>query len=168
MEERILKFLVDHMLGKLARYLRMVGVDTVYVSQPVDVATLVKEACQEKRTILTRNTSLKRIDGFSDFVFINDDQPDKQLSTVLQCFKIHISPDRFFTRCLTCNQKLIAGNHEEVKGKVPPYILEIQKEFYLCPQCGKVYWEGSHLEKMKEIIRKALGEKNTGNNSSDS
>jgi uncharacterized protein with PIN domain len=158
MEEHTLKFLVDHMLGKLAKYLRMLGVDTVYFTQ-TDVSTLIEKAYQEKRIILSRNTKLRHIGGFLDFVFINDDQPDKQLSEVLKHFKIHISHDQLFTRCLTCNQKLIAGNHEDVKGKVPPYILGIHKEFSLCPLCKKVYWEGTHLKKMKEIIWKVLGKK---------
>jgi len=158
MEEHTLRFLVDHMLGKLAKYLRMLGVDTVYFTQ-TDVSTLIEKAYQEKRIILSRNTKLKHIDGFPDFVFINDDQPDKQLSEVLKYFKIHISHDQLFTRCLTCNQKLIVGNHEDVKGKVPPYILGIHKEFSLCPQCKKVYWEGTHLKKMKEIIWKVLEKK---------
>jgi uncharacterized protein len=158
MEEHTLRFLVDHMLGKLAKYLRMLGVDTVYFTQ-TDVSTLIEKAYQEKRIILSRNTKLKHIDGFPDFVFINDDQPDKQLSEVLKYFKINISHDQLFTRCLTCNQKLIVGNHEDVKGKVPPYILGIHKEFSLCPQCKKVYWEGTHLKKMKEIIWKVLEKK---------
>ena len=158
MEEHTLRFLVDHMLKKLAKYLRMLGVDTVYFTQ-TDVSTLIEKAYQEKRIILSRNTKLKHIDGFPDFVFINDDQPDKQLTEVLKYFKIHISHDQLFTRCLTCNQKLIVGNHEDVKGKVPPYILGIHKEFSLCPQCKKVYWEGTHLKKMKEIIWKVLGKK---------
>jgi uncharacterized protein len=158
MEEHTLKFLVDHMLGKLAKYLRMLGVDTVYFTQ-TDVSTLIEKAYQEKRIILSRNTKLRHIGGFLDFVFINDDQPDKQLSEVLKHFKIHISHDQLFTRCLTCNQKLIVGNHEDVKGKVPPYILGIHKEFSLCPLCKKVYWEGTHLKKMKEIILKVLEKK---------
>ena len=158
MEKHTLKFLVDSMLGKLAKYLLILGFDTVYFTQ-TDASTLIEKAYREKRIILSRNTKLKHIDGFPDFVFINDDQPDKQLSEVLKYFKIHISHDQLFTRCLTCNQKLIVGNHEDVKGKVPPYILGIHKEFSLCPQCKKVYWEGTHLKKMKEIIWKVLGKK---------
>jgi uncharacterized protein with PIN domain len=158
MEEHTLKFLVDHTLGKLAKYLRMLGIDTVYFTQ-TDVFTLIEKASQEKRIILSRNTKLKTIGGFPDFVFITDDQPDKQLSEVFKYFKIHITHDHLLTRCLTCNQKLIAGNHEDVKGKVPPYILGIHKEFSLCPQCKKVYWKGTHLKKMKEIIWKVLEKK---------
>ena len=132
MEEHTLKFLVDHMLGKLAKYLLILGFDTVYFTQ-TDVSKLIEKAYQEKRIILSRNTKLKHIGGFSDFVFINDYQPDKQLSEVLKHFKIHISHDQLFTRCLTCNQELIVGNHEDVKGKVPPYILGIYKRIFLLP-----------------------------------
>lgn len=158
MEEHTLKFLVDPMLGKLAKYLLILGFDTVFFTQ-TDASTLIEKAYREKRIILSRNTKLKHIGGFPDFVFINDDQPDKQLSEVLKHFKIHISYDQLFTRCLTCNQKLIAGNHEDVKEKVPSYILSIHKEFSLCPLCKKVYWKGTHLKKMEEIIRQVLGEK---------
>jgi hypothetical protein len=162
MEEHTLKFLVDHMLGKLAKYLRMLGIDTVYYTQ-TDLSTLIEKAYQEKRIILSRNTKLKHIGGFSDFFFINDYQPDKQLSEVLKHFKIHISHAQLFTRCLRCNQKLIVVNNEDVKGKVPHYILGIHKEFSLCPQCKKVYWEGTHLKKMKEIIWKVLEKKDPSN-----
>jgi len=140
----------------------VLGFDTVYFTQ-TDVYMLIEKAYQEKRIILSRNTKLKNIDDFSDFVFINDDQPDKQLSEVLKYFKIHISQDQLFTRCLTCNQKLIVANHEDVKEKVPPYILGIHKEFSLCPQCKKVYWEGTHLKKMKEMMWKIVGKKSSGN-----
>jgi uncharacterized protein with PIN domain len=158
MQEHPLKFLVDQMLGKLAKYLRMLGIDAVYFPQ-TDVSLLIEKAYQEKRTILSRNTKLKHIDGLSDFVFISNDQPDKQLSEMLNYFKIHISHDQLFTRCLTCNQKLVFANHEDVKGKVPSYVFGIQKKFSLCPQCKKVYWEGTHSKKMKEIIWKVV-EKN--------
>jgi len=158
MEEHTLKFLVDQPLGKLAKYLRMMGIDTVYFTQ-TDVSTLIEKASQEKRIILSPNTKLKNLDNRPDFFFITDDQPDKQLSEVLKYFKIHITHGQLFTRCLTCNQKLIAGNHDDVKGKVPPYILGIQKKFSLCPQCRKVYWKGTHLEKMEEIIGKVLKKK---------
>ncbi|HAX99543.1 MAG TPA: hypothetical protein DCY12_11820 [Candidatus Atribacteria bacterium] len=160
MEEHTLKFLVDHTLGKLAKYLRMLGVDAVYFTQ-TDVSTLIKKASQEKRIILSRNAKLKKITGLPDFVFINDNQPDKQLSTVVKYFKIHISHEQFFTRCLTCNQKLIVAHHEDVEGRVPLYVFETHKEFCLCPQCKKVYWEGTHLKKMREIIGKVLGEKDS-------
>jgi uncharacterized protein with PIN domain len=162
MEEHTLKFLVDHMLGKLAKYLRMLGVDTVYFTQ-TDVFTLIEKAYQEKRIILTRNTKLKKIASFPNFFFIINDQPNNQLSEVLKYFKIHISHEQLFTRCLHCNQRLIAGNHEDVKGKVPSYILNIHKEFSLCPQCKKVYWKGTHLKKMEKIIWKVLGEKDYNN-----
>jgi len=162
MEEHTLKFLVDSMLGKLAKYLLILGFDTVYFTQ-TNASSLFEKAYQEKRIILSRNTKLKHIDGFPNFVFINDDQPDKQLSEVIKHFKIHISRDQLFTRCLACNQKLIIGNHEDVKGKVPPYILGIHKEFSVCPHCKKVYWEGTHLKKMKEIIWKVLGNNDPSN-----
>jgi uncharacterized protein len=161
MEEHTLKFLVDYMLGKLARYLRMLGVDTVYFTKS-DLAGLIEKASHEKRIILSRNTKLKRIDGLLNFVFINDDLPDKQLREVLRYFNIHISADLLFTRCLTCNQKLVVANHEEARRKVPPYIFETNIKFFLCSQCKKIYWEGTHLKKMKEIILKVL-EKSPGN-----
>ena len=130
MEEDTLKFVVDHMLGKLVKYLRMLGVDTVYFTQ-TDVSMLIEKAYQEKRIILSRNTKLKHIDGLTDFFFINDDQPDKQLSEVLRYFKIRITHDHLFTRCLTCNQKLVVGNHEDIKEKFLPIFAESTKNF-LC------------------------------------
>ena len=162
MKEYPVKLLVDHMLGKLAKYLRMLGFDAVYFTQP-DLSLLIEKADQEKRIILSRNTKLKHINGFSDFVFINNDQPDKQLREFLDYFKIHVSYDQLFTRCLRCNQKLVVANHEDIKGEVPSYVLETHKEFSFCPQCKKVYWAGTHLKEMKEIIGKVLGKNDRGN-----
>jgi uncharacterized protein len=162
MEEQTLMFLVDHMLGKLAKYLRMLGFDTVYFAQ-TDVSALIEKGRQEKRIIFSRNTKFKPTDDFPDFVFINDDQPDKQLREVIKTLKTQFSPEQFFTRCLTCNQKLIGVDRDDVKGKVPPYIFGNNKKFLLCPQCKKIYWEGTHLKKMKEIILKVLEKKDPGN-----
>ena len=158
MDKRCLKFLVDSMLGKLAKYLLILGFDTVYFSEN-DAAAFIKKAGQEGRVILSRNTKLKNSSVYPDFLFITDDQPSDQLRQVVYYFGIHCEGDRLFTRCIHCNQRLLAVHPEEIKNKIPPYILSIHPNFFLCPQCKKVYWSGTHLKKMEEILRKILGKK---------
>ena len=81
---------------------------------------------------------------------------------MLKHFKIHISHDQLFTRCLTCNQELIVGNHEDLKGKVPPYILGIHKAFSFCPQCKKFIGRAP-VKKDERNNLEGLGKKDPSN-----
>lgn len=150
------KFIIDKMLGGLAKYMLILGFDTLYFSQN-DVNRLIETARKECRVILTRNSKLQNSIGLPGFLLITDDQPAKQLRQVVNHFGITIEQDKLFTRCLHCNQKLLKTNAETIKGCVPPYIASYHQKFFLCPQCKKVYWGGSHYKMMQEMIWKILG-----------
>lgn len=149
-----IKFLVDFMLGKLARELRIIGFDVQYIrppdiknKSPLTVINLLK---QQERIILTRNTKLK---GYSDVVFITSEKPNEQIEQVIKQFNLkkEIKP---FNRCLVCNEILISVAKDEVKGRVPFYIFQTKNEFSCCPRCQKIYWQGTHLKDMKKRVRK--------------
>ncbi|MFH0811620.1 MAG: Mut7-C RNAse domain-containing protein, partial [Pseudomonadota bacterium] len=110
----------------------------------------------EGRVILSRDTKLLRVRGLPEYLLITDDSPGKQLRQVFTHFKLELAEEQFFTRCLRCNQMLIHVSPEEVKPKVPSFVLTIHQDFFSCPQCGRVYWKGTHHLRMKEMIRRLL------------
>jgi len=143
------------MLGKLAKYLLMLGIDALYFRQN-NFAQLVELAKKQRRIILTRDTKLRKVKNLPGHLFITDDLPGKQFRQVVEHFGLKIDETRLFTRCLQCNRKLTNKIPEEVKPLVPSYIFTTHQKFSFCPQCKKVYWKGSHQKRMEEIIRGLL------------
>lgn len=150
-----MKFLVDCMLGKLAKELRMLGYDAIYY-QKEDPYPLIKMARQEGRIILTRNTKLIPRRSEDQIVCIKEDQPALQLKELIQKGYVLVNEHFLFTRCLLCNKPLDEIPLKEAEGKVPDYILYQQKEFYRCPQCLKIYWQGSHKARMQKRVEELL------------
>jgi uncharacterized protein with PIN domain len=154
----IVKFLVDFMLGKLTRELRLLGFDTQYINLQTDdlrnPMILLKLAQSENRIILTRNTKLK---NYSGVVFINSEYINEQIAQVIKSFKLKIDI-KPFSRCLVCNEILISVKKEEIKGKVPFYIFQTKDEFSCCPKCQKIYWAGTHQKNMRERVRKLIAQ----------
>jgi uncharacterized protein len=152
----VVKFLVDFMLGKLARELRLLGFDTRYINPLTDElpnpTVLLKLAQSENRIILTRNTKLKNYPGV---VFINSDYIDEQIALVIKSFKLKIDI-KPFSRCLVCNEILVSIKKREIKGRVPFYIFQTKDEFSSCPKCQKIYWAGTHQKNMLARVRKLI------------
>lgn len=142
-----MKFIADVMLGKLARYLRILGYDTLYSSQ-MDEEELIRNAIGQKRMLLTRRTKIKRREDIKDILFITQDNPKKQLREVYE--RLHIMPvaGSLFTRCLSCNEILVDMSKEKAEGKVPEHILNAHDSFSFCPHCNRLYWPGTHHERM--------------------
>lgn len=157
MDQTEIAFLVDRMLGKLATYLRIFGVDTLYFNE-VNQCALVEKAQKEGRVVLSKDAKLKKVAGRPEFLFIVGDRIDDQLRQVVCHFDLRVDPQRWFTRCIRCNTHLVSTTIEDIKGKVPSYIVSTQKTFAVCPTCGKVYWRGTHVKKMEERFAKILKE----------
>jgi uncharacterized protein len=151
MDAQTRTFLADRMLGKLAKYLRMLGFDTLYHTGH-DASALVERAAKEKRMILTRDTAFRKTEPPALFLFLADNLPFGQLQEVIKACGITAGELRPFSRCLRCNQCLIIKNREDVGSSVPQYVLELHQKFSFCPQCGRVYWEGSHKNKMRQMV----------------
>ncbi|MFH0801547.1 MAG: Mut7-C RNAse domain-containing protein [bacterium] len=139
------KFLADAMLGRLARWLRILGFDTLYFSEIAD-EVLLSLAKNENRVLLTRDTRLAKKKGLEIF-FIRDDLWRNQLAQFLNVFPSDKAA--LFTRCLACNEKLLPVEKEEVKILVPPYVFKTRDNFSRCPNCMKVFWAATHYEHMK-------------------
>jgi len=146
------KFIVDEMAGKLARFLRMLGYDTVYHKEISD-SKLIEIALSEKRTILTRDTHLIKMKIVKDYYLVRDDNPENQLKNVIEHFTLKPDPDVFLSRCLECNSALIDTPKESVKEKVWPYVYKMQDKFMICPDCDRIYWEGDHVRAMRKRFK---------------
>jgi len=146
-----MKFIADVMLGRLAKYLRMLGYDTIYFNQK-DEDELLRIAQEQGRTLLTRRTRLKGRKGIKDLLFITENNSRKQLEEVLFCYHLSPIPDSLFTRCLVCNEKLIHMPKKEAEGRVPEYIFNSHDSFSLCHTCNRIYWPGSHYKRMLQEI----------------
>jgi len=144
------------MLGKLAKELRMLGYDTVYYRGEKGYA-LLKLGREEGRMILTRSTQLIPKRPEDRIVRIMEDEPSSQLRELIQAKVIHLDEETPFSRCLACNMLLHEIPRDEAEGKVPDFIFYHHKEFFQCPQCSRIYWQGSHLDRMKTKMEGLFG-----------
>ncbi len=155
MSEEEVKFVVDTMLGDLARWLRMLGYDVVYSRKLTDWQVL-RIAEKDKRIILTRDRglharALRR--GLKSILILSDDIEDRLYAVAKRYnIRLYILFDK--TRCPLCNTLLIRVDKEKVKGEVPGPVYERYYDFWKCPKCGKVYWRGRHWIKIEEILER--------------
>ena len=150
-----MKFLADHMLGKLARYLRFLGYDTYYPDGKMSDDAIIEIARREGRIILTRDRDLaRRANG----VYVESDDFREQLRFVIG--KFNLNGENMLSRCSVCNELLIAVSKEEIRDLVPEYVYLHHDEFYRCPRCGRIYWYGTHTERIERSLRSLLGEEN--------
>ena len=148
------RFLADEMLGKLAKWLRAIGYDTDWYDGGGDSA-LVQQALLEDRIILTRDTNLVKRKLARKSILIESDQPREQLRQVVEELDLDLK-DRLFTRCLVCNCELVSVRKDNVRAKVPIYTYLTQSNFYECPNCGRIYWPGTHKDSMLELINSVI------------
>ena len=144
------KFIVDSNVGKLARWLRMMGYDAVFFDE-IDDGRMVKTALSQNRTIITKDSEfMKRraiISGRVKSILVKGDDPEVQMQTVIHSLDLNVSY-KPFTRCLECNTLLVEEAENDVKGRVPPFVERTFHRFHHCPGCGRDYWEGSHFQAM--------------------
>lgn len=149
------RFFADAMLGRLATWLRIAGIDVEYRAR-IDDAELVERALEEERVILTRDTLLvRRRKARGNHLFVKGDDYREQFRQVV----VHFGIDpfaRLLTRCVRCNEPLLPIGKTRVAGRVPPYVFETQDAFSYCPGCGRVYWGATHRKAMVRAIRAML------------
>ena len=145
-----MKFLCDSMLGTLAKWLRIYGFDTFFANSDISDKELIDIAKKQDRVIITRDKNLvyssrkKLVDVFQ----IKSTNLDDQLSKVLKNYEIH--EENILSRCLLCNSSLQKIDKKEVKEEVPQRIFNSNDKFWFCNKCKKIYWKGSHYDKMIE------------------
>ncbi len=144
------RFVCDAMLGKLARGLRILGYDTDFKPDIAD-AELVRRGVAEDRIILTRDTFLLRKLADIPHLEIGSDNWKEQLVQVARNF--NLNNRKLFGRCLKCGGEIRLVQKQNIERKVPPYIFQKHKKFRQCDVCGNLYWDGSHLKRMRVTFR---------------
>ena len=151
-----ISFIVDEMCGKLARWLRLLGFDTLYYSSyvsQVDDTSILSKAAIEKRVLITRDKELyhRAVELGIKVILIMSDELREKLKDVLlinlNCNQIIVNP-----RCPICNGVLKKIPKEQVKGRVPFSVYQRINTFLKCVNCGKIYWFGSHWDKIIGIL----------------
>jgi uncharacterized protein len=135
------RFAADRMLGRLARWLRILGHDVAY-GPHLSGPTLVACARREGRVLLTRDTRLARRRELPPHVFLRSDRFRDQLREVAAA--VPLDGAGVLTRCLDCNRRLEPIGRDAVEGHVPAFVLETAAHFERCPGCGRLYWPATH------------------------
>ncbi len=155
-----MKFIADSMLGRLARWLRLLGNDTLYYPQ-IENRLLLKIAREDKRILLTRNTRIVKIRGLQYFLLLKENDTFKQLKKVISTFKLYsqlkdIDEGITLSRCAICNAVLNNISKKEVKNLIPEYVYKTSDIFRQCSGCGKLYWKGTHPEKFRKKLSEVM------------
>jgi hypothetical protein len=152
------KFIVDHNVGKLTRWLRIMGYDTWFFNGTNDV-DLIAAALAEGRVILTRDTQIVKrgviASGRLKAVLIQSDEPEQQMRQVIDTLNLDCQ-FRPFALCLECNQPLLARSPPQVKDRVPLYVFQTQSQYMECPACHRIYWRGTHWQAMTKRLKKFM------------
>jgi uncharacterized protein len=149
-------FIIDGMLGGLTRWLRMMGHDVKYSAQFDDVE-LLAVAKQEKRVLLTRDFALyvQATSKGLQTLYVDGETEPERLAEVAGRFNIPLQIDLTQSRCPKCNTKLSSVPKQQIQGKVEENTFKSYSEFWLCSNCGAVYWQGAHWKNIETILRMA-------------
>ncbi|MBI5025404.1 MAG: Mut7-C RNAse domain-containing protein [Nitrospirae bacterium] len=174
-----MKFIADSMLGRLAKWLRLLGFDTIYYPE-IENSLLLRIAKEQGRLVLTRDTSLIKVRELKEvrpaplrgarpgsqesgveepkkFFLLIDNDPFEQLKAVVTHF--NLKNFSLMHRCVECNSLLQRVSKMQVQGSVPEYVFLHSDLFNKCPGCGRIYWHGSHPQKIKDKLKEILSKK---------
>jgi len=145
------KFVLDIHLGKLVRHLRLLGFDSIYETGLTD-EEIVRIALAQKRVVLTRDIGLLKQKRVTYGYWVRSKDPLEQIEEVLKRFDLKkcLKP---FTLCLECNGRIRNVPKQKILASLPPKVRKYYDEFYRCWDCGKVYWQGSHYERLSGFIK---------------
>jgi len=151
-----MKFLVDSSLGRLSKWLRILGYDTVYYRGEAD-RNFLRKAEREGRAVLTRRKDVLTRQHPGIVLFVENDRVEDQIAEVLEKLDLKHQPENLFTLCLRCNESLNEAAPDEVQPLVPDYVFKTQSEFRVCPKCRGVYWPGTHRARAMKTMSRILG-----------
>lgn len=145
------------MLGTLAKWLRILGFDTLF-DPDLDDHQLVRLARAEGRVLLTRDRQLALRRGVQVLLVTSEHLEDQIWQVLVDVYREEPGsiPERSFSRCPVCNESLEPLDARAAGNKVPPYVARTHKVFSHCPRCDRVYWRGSHWQRMEERLAQLL------------
>jgi len=142
-----MKFIADAMLGRLAKRMRLLGIDVFY-DPTLNDNGIIRLSLEQDRVILTRDKTLSARPLAMKHLFIESERVEEQWKQVRSSFPTKIFP---FTRCSECNEPLVSIAKDEVRDLVPQYVCEKNTIFFQCPACSRIYWPGTHVSKMERL-----------------
>jgi uncharacterized protein len=142
-----INFAAEKTLGKLAKWLRILGFDTIYDPDIINPT-------ESGRILLTRTKRIRDKYTTDKLIFIESDRPFKQLQEVVKALGIVNEDLKTFTRCIRCNTEIRAIDKNSIRSVVPDYVWESQDSFKACIECKRIYWQGSHTKRSMELIKK--------------
>jgi uncharacterized protein with PIN domain len=148
-------FAAERTLGKLAKWLRLLGFDTIFEAQ--NSSGIFSDGMQSERILLTRTQKVREQYGMRQHIFIESDHVRGQIQQVIQELGVVFEDIQPFSRCLSCNVKITEIEKDAVLGQVPDYVWETHDIFQTCPECKRIYWPGSHTKRTMERIEELFG-----------
>jgi uncharacterized protein with PIN domain len=146
------RFAADRNLGKLVKWLRILGYDTLYDREDVD-RDFLRRAADDGRIALTRKRDLARLARPGSVVVLKADRVEGQLSEVIEVLNLEPDPSRRMTLCLNCNAPLEEAAKVAVEGLVPTYVYGTCARFRRCPLCRRIFWPGTHTRHVETYLR---------------
>jgi Uncharacterized conserved protein len=152
-----MKIFVDGMLGNIAKWLRLLGLDVFYVSN-IDDDELLKLAKGEKGVLITKDEELsyKAVKEDTEVILVKGNHKIDTIKYILEQLKINTDELKIGSRCMECNTPLSSIDKSEINSKLPKRILESNDEFWICKKCDKIYWHGSHWRNIERELKKIL------------
>ena len=147
------KFITDASLGRLAKWLRLLGYDTVVFPNQAG-REMLRQADAEGRIVLTRRRDMTQRQFSGHLFLITGVDIASQLNDVISKYSLKVDQQKIFGICLKCNEKLYSMVREEVRDLVPPFVFENCTEYNQCPRCHNVYWAGTHQRNALEFMKK--------------
>jgi uncharacterized protein with PIN domain len=144
-------FAAEKTLGRLAKWLRLLGFDTLFESERADEKFI--DTLEKDRILLTRTQRIRKQYADRKLIFVESDDLQQQLNQVVAELGLKAEQTRPFSRCLQCNVPIVAVEKNLLRGRVPDYIFETNDRFNRCPQCDRIFWPGSHTRRGLEKIR---------------
>ena len=153
------RFIADAMLGSLSKWLRILGFDPIYF-RIIDDNELIRIAGQQQRIILTRDTGIVKSKKCDNCILITSNDTFEQLKEVLALLRTKDLAVRVseMQRCTACNGVLVPSDRSSVADDVPEHVFLNCSAFFICRDCGKVYWEGAHRKMIESKIGKVFKE----------
>jgi len=152
------RFIVDNNVGKLAKWLRIMGYDALLFKDKDD-GDMINIALSEGRVVLTKDTQVMKrrvvANGKLKAVLVQDDDPKEQLQHVVDILNLDYTM-KPFSICLECNQDLVKRERDEVRDLVPPYVFKTQEQYMECPLCHRIYWKGTHWQAMDKELKRFI------------
>ncbi|MGB9134000.1 MAG: Mut7-C RNAse domain-containing protein [Candidatus Bathyarchaeia archaeon] len=148
--------MLDGMLGKLTRWLRILGHNVRY-AKALDDETLIKTAKAEKRILLTRDVELyqRATSRHAEAFLVEGENEAERLASLSMRFDLSLEFNPNISRCSRCNTKIRPADKEEIGYKIPRLTKAFYQDFWECPKCGKVYWQGAHWSRITETLNEA-------------